>query len=169
MRLLNGDLYINACDENNKPIKDTDLERNHWFSTIENFVVIESPQAYYVPVPDQPTKLVKKESYVKRVYRVKAPVCQFCKIALEKESIKSAGDRLRVMSAKVGLAHRCFMGWLHGSDYTEIYQNSDNYYLISETLVNKEEIFKLYLEDKVDWIRDYAICQMIEERLGINL
>jgi hypothetical protein len=73
----------------------------------------EGETPYYTAMEGQPSKLVKKVSYLKRVYRVKAPVCEFCKIALEKETIKSPCDRLRVMSIKVGLVHRMFGGWLN--------------------------------------------------------
>lgn len=171
MRNLKGEFYINSCDSSGNQIQETDLEKEHWFEVIPEFTVIEGETPYYTAVEGQPSKLIRKVSYLKRVYRVKAPICPFCQLALDKELIKKHGDRLRVMSKKVGLAHRCFSGFLRGSDYTEIYSNTDapSFHLISETLIDKETIFKLYLENKVDWIRDYGICLMIEERLGINL
>jgi hypothetical protein len=175
MKDLNGNLYlIISNDRNGKIIKEYDLEKSGWVKKFDEFVVIEGMIPYYTANPDQPTKLIKKESYVKRVYSIKAPKCPKCAALIERELIKASDDcaRIKTLSLKTGVYVRYFCGSCNqGGDFvTQLADtNAPCYKLISETMISKEEIFQLYLANGINWIRDFSICEMIQDRLGINL
>jgi hypothetical protein len=173
MKDLNGNYYVFSCDAQGRQIKEYALEKMGFFKAFDDIVVVDGLVPFYTASVDEPTKLVKKESYVIRHYSVKPPKCPICAEKAERGLIKAC-DCARVikLSKKTSpyVRYMCSSSNGGGDYVTALADTSASCYkLISEKMIDKEAIFQLYLQNKVHWIRDYGICQMIEERLGINL
>lgn len=133
-------------------------------------------QKIYTPIEGRPTQLKVSESYVWREYAVKAPKCALCDLAISKGKIAESACRIRKISLKTGLVHRCFLGAIAsksglGSDWTELFMNYDDtrhWKLLKEEPISREAILEKFKQGICDYISDFDLIYELETRLGVN-
>lgn len=171
---LQGQPYLTILDD--KGTHRVAVETAGWQKELL-FRGVFGKQKIYRPIRGRPTELKVSESYVFRIYQVRAPKCSLCDMAIANGKITESMDRIRKMSVKTGLYHRCFLGALASksgvsSDYTEWFMdwdNARNWKLKKEIPVTREEVFALYAKGEIDYISDTSLTQELEAKLGCNL
>jgi hypothetical protein len=133
----------------------------------------------YKPIKGRLTELKVSEAYIFRVYEVSAPKkCPVCDHLVSEGRISGDTnfDMLRIMSLKSGIFHRCFSGAIASrsgvsGDYTEWFMNWDDkkcWKLIKEEAIDREEVFKRYMQGELNYVSDFDLIQELENRTGRN-
>ena len=152
MKNLNNEYYLNqvrVVDGKNEQYQETCLENAGW---VKNLKIIRLSRGWFRFM--KPTKLsyglVRKESYVKRIYTLSAPKnCGVCndKVARGLMDEKDYCARIRTLSLKSSPYVRYFCGSSNqGGDFVTALSDTSApcYHLKSESMIDKEAIFQLY-------------------------
>ena len=147
-------------------------ESQGWHKKIAKWTMVLGKQKIFSPIVGRPTSFQVTEAYILRVYSVSAGVCSHC------ERLGFEMDRIRNMSIKTGLYRKCFLGiyGVHGNaDFTSQFQDYGNEYsrkpqfkLLEERITDLAEIIQLVKENKLDFIADWSIIDLLEKHFGVT-